>query len=248
MLIYSCFMKIRNRVFVKDYLEKNLVLTLEQRVSHYLFNVLRCQDGEYISLFNEETEWLCRIDKIDSKEVRVLIEKNIKSAEKKQDITLYFSPIKKNQTELIIQKCTEIGVKNFQPVLMERTNFTSFNINRLNLIAIEAIEQSEQMIIPNIYEPITFQEMISKDQENQITLVCSVEEKDTSIRTIVKNNSSANFSLMIGPEGDFSKSEMDSMMNKENYFTVSLGNTVLKSETASITASTLLKDSLFNDC
>ena len=240
-------MKIRNRVFVKDHLEEGLVLTLDQRATHYLFNVLRCQNGEYISLFNESTEWLSKIDKIDSKEVKVLIEKNIKSADKREEITLYFSPIKKNQTELIIQKCTEIGVTNFQPVLMERTNFSSFNIDRLSLIAIEAVEQSEQMRIPNIHKPIKFEELLFKDKKNQITLVCSVEENNNSIRDVVKNNNSANYSLMIGPEGDFSESEMGNILNKENYFTVSLGDTVLKSETASITAAAILKDSLLND-
>ena len=240
-------MKIRNRVFVKDHLDKGMTLTLDQRATHYLFNVLRCQDGEYISLFNESTEWLSKIDKINSKEVQISIEKNINSANKRQDITLYFSPIKKNQTEFVIQKCTEIGVTNFQPVLMERTNFSSFNIDRLSLIAIEAVEQSEQMRIPNIYKPIKFEELLFKDKKNQITLVCSVEENNNSIRNVVKNNNSANYSLMIGPEGDFSESEMDNILNKENYFTVSLGNTVLKSETASITAAAILKDSLLND-
>ena len=240
-------MKIRNRVFIKDHLEKDLVVILDQRATHYLFNVLRCQDGDYISLFNESTEWISRINKINSNEVEVLIEKNIKSCEKRQEITLYFSPIKKNQTELIIQKCTEIGVTHFQPVLMERTNFSSFNINRLNLIAIEAIEQSEQMRIPKIYEPIKLQELLSKDQENQVTLVCSVEENNNSIRNVVKKNSATNYSLLVGPEGDFSESEMKRIMNKESFFTISLGDTVLKSETASITAAAILKDILLND-
>ena len=240
-------MKIRNRVFVKDYLDKGLTLTLDQRATHYLFNVLRCQDGEYISLFNESNEWLSKIDKINSKEVQISIEKNINSISNRQNITLYFSPIKKNQTELVIQKCTEIGVTNFQPVLMERTNFSSFNIDRLSLIAIEAIEQSEQMRIPNISEPIKFEELLSRDQKNQIILVCSVTENSNSIRNVVKNHSASNYSLMIGPEGDFSETEMNSMQNKDNYFTVSLGDTILKSETASIIAAGILKDTLLND-
>ena len=247
MLIYSCFMKIRNRVFVKDHLEKGLMLELDQRATHYLFNVLRCQDGEYISLFNESSEWLSKIEKINTKEVKISIEKIIKSAVKRQDMTLYFSPIKKNQTELVIQKCSEIGITNFQPVLMERTNFSSFNIDRLNLIAIEAIEQSEQMMVPKIFEPIKFEELLSRDQNNQITLVCSVVENSNSIRNVVKNNIGANYSLMIGPEGDFSKTEMSKIKNKRNYFTVSLGDTVLKVETASIVAAGILKDSLLND-
>ncbi len=136
---------------------------------------------------------------------------------------------------------------NFQPILMERTNFSSFNIDRLNLIAIEAIEQSEQMKIPKIYEPIKFDKLLSQDQKNKITLVCSVEEKNNSIRNIIKDNNANSYSLFIGPEGDFSESEMNSIKEKENYLTVSLGDTVLKSETASITAAAILKDCLLND-
>ena len=240
-------MKIRNRVFVKDHLEKGQALTLDQRAAHYLFHVLRCQEGEYISIFNESSEWLSKIDKINSKDVQISIEKNIKSADTKQEITLYFSPIKKNQTELVIQKCTEIGVTNFQPVLMERTNFSSFNIDRLSLIAIEAIEQSEQMKIPSICEPIKLEELLSRDQKDHITLVCSVEENSNSIRNVLKNNIASNYSLMVGPEGDFSETEMKNLKNKGNYFMVSLGDTVLKSETASITAAGILKDYLLND-
>jgi len=240
-------MKIRNRVFVKDHLEKGQALTLDQRAAHYLFHVLRCQEGEYISIFNESSEWLSKIDKINSKDVQISIEKNIKSADTKQEITLYFSPIKKNQTELVIQKCTEIGVTNFQPVLMERTNFSSFNIDRLSLIAIEAIEQSEQMKIPSICEPIKLEELLSRDQKDLITLVCSVEENSNSIRNVLKNNIASNYSLMVGPEGDFSETEMNNLKNKGNYFMVSLGDTVLKSETASITAAGILKDYLLND-
>ncbi len=240
-------MKIRNRVFVKDHLEKGQALTLDQRAAHYLFHVLRCQEGEYISIFNESSEWLSKIDKINSKDVQISIEKNTKSADTKQDITLYFSPIKKNQTELVIQKCTEIGVTNFQPVLMERTNFSSFNIDRLSLIAIEAIEQSEQMKIPSIFEPIKLEELLSRDQKDLITLVCSVEENSNSIRNVLKNNIASNYSLMVGPEGDFSDTEMKNLKNKGNYFMVSLGDTVLKSETASITAAGILKDYLLND-
>jgi len=240
-------MKIRNRVFVKDHLKKGQTLTLDQRAAHYLFHVLRCQEGEYISIFNESSEWLSKIDKINSKDVQISIEKNIKSADTKQDITLYFSPIKKNQTELVIQKCTEIGVTNFQPVLMERTNFSSFNIDRLSLIAIEAIEQSEQMKIPSIYEPIKLEELLSRDQKDHITLVCSVEENSNSIRNVLKNNIASNYSLMVGPEGDFSETEMNKLKKKGNYFMVSLSDTVLKSETASITAAGILKDCLLND-
>ena len=103
------------------------------------------------------------------------------------------------------------------------------------------------MKIPNISEPIKFEEFLSRDQKNQIILVCSVTENSNSIRNVIKNHSASDYSLMIGPEGDFSETEMNSIQNKDNYFTVSLGDTVLKSETASIIAAGILKDTLLND-
>ena len=63
----------------------------------------------------------------------------------------------------------------------------------------------------------------------------------------MKDKNANSYSLLIGPEGDFSESEMNSIKEKENYLTVSLGDTVLKSETASITAAAILKDCLLND-
>ena len=64
---------------------------------------------------------------------------------------------------------------------------------------------------------------------------------------LVNKNTGNSYSLFIGPEGDFSESEMNSIKEKENYLTVSLGDTVLKTETASITAAAILKDCLLND-
>ena len=86
----------------------------------------------------------------------------------------------------------------------------------------QAIEQSEQMKIPNICEPIKLEELLSRDQKDLITLVCSVEENSNSIRNVLKNNIASNYSLMVGPEGDFSETEMNNLKNKGNYFMVSL--------------------------
>ena len=66
-------------------------------------------------------------------------------------------------------------------------------------------------------------------------------------QNVLKNNIASNYSLMVGPEGDFAETEMNNLKNKGNYFMVSLGDTVLKSETASITAAGILKDYLLND-
>ena len=72
------------------------------------------------------------------------------------NITLFFSPIKRKPLEIMIQKCSEIGISTFQPVIMERTNTKNINFERLSLIAIEACEQSNRNKIPEINKPISF--------------------------------------------------------------------------------------------
>ena len=240
-------MKIRNRVFINDNLRKDLVIELDSKISHYLFNVLRCQEGEHISIFNNSTEWLSEIIKINSKSSQTILKDIIKSYEEKKKIILYFSPIKRNQTELIIQKCTEIGVTHFQPIIMERTNIDSLNINRLHLIAIEATEQSGQIRVPEICKPIELKDLLLENFENQITLVCLLNERKKSIKQILHKNKANSYALLIGPEGDFSENEIKRIINKTGFFSVSLGETVLKSETAAITAVSILKDFLTHD-
>ena len=76
-------MKIRNRVFINDNLRKDLVIELDSKISHYLFNVLRCQEGEHISIFNNSTEWLSEIIEINSKSSQIILKDIIKSYEEK---------------------------------------------------------------------------------------------------------------------------------------------------------------------
>ena len=112
----------------------------------------------------------------------IIDQKKIESED--HNITLFFSPIKRTPLEIMIQKCSEIGISIFQPVIMERTNLKNINFERLNLIAIEACEQSNRNKIPEINKPISFATMIN-DNSLAGYLYCSLDNNEEKIKNTV---------------------------------------------------------------
>jgi 16S rRNA (uracil1498-N3)-methyltransferase len=147
--------------------------------------------------------------------------------------------------EFMVQKCTEIGITSFQPVLMERTNNKKINLERLKLISIEACEQSSRVNLSSFNNLISFSEMIKTISYDKL-IFCSL-EKNTS--TVDKINLSLNetIGIIIGPEGDFSQNEMTDLRSIKNSIPVTLGSNILKSETAGVVAFSLIMNSIYND-
>ena len=127
---------------------------------------------------------------------------------------------------------------------MEHTNISKVNVDRLKLISVEAIEQSEQLTIPIINQTIGFKVFLEQIKNDEIIIACTVQCKNMSIGQIIRENSNKDISILIGPEGDFSKVELDNIKSHKNIVEASLGENILKSETATIVASALVKDSL----
>ncbi|MAE37835.1 MAG: hypothetical protein CMI87_04135 [Pelagibacteraceae bacterium] len=233
-------MKIKNRIYLNREISKNQLIEFDSRHSHYLSTVLRSKIGDNVSVFNESVEYVVELSSVHRKKVRGTAIERIKTLRLNNPLTLYFSPIKKVPTEIIIQKCTEIGVTNFQPIIMERTQFKTFNIDRLKLIAIEAIEQSNQTLIPQINVPIHFEDFIKRNSAN-ILACCLIEEANNMSQIFDKNKIDIK-GILIGPEGDFSDKEINAIRHNKFIIPITLGNNVLKSETACIVASSLIKE------
>ena len=236
--------KIKNRIFVDKKINSNDQIILDADQIHYLKSVLRTKKSDYVSVFNRELLFLTRVIDITKKTcvLEIIDQKKIKSED--HNITLFFSPIKRTPLETMIQKCSEIGISIFQPVIMEHTNMKNINFERLNLIAIEACEQSNRNMIPEIYKPISFTSMINDDSLASY-LYCSLEEKKENIknRKLKKNEA---IGIIIGPEGDFSAKEYEGLKSKKKSIGVTLGPNILKSETAAITATSIIMDHIYN--
>ena len=236
--------KVKNRIFVDKKINSNDKITLDANQIHYLKSVLRTKKTDYVSVFNRELLCLTKVINITKKTCELEIIEQKKIEREDHNITLFFSPIKRTPLEIMIQKCSEIGISIFQPVIMDRTNMKNINFERLCLIAIEACEQSNRNRIPEINKPISFTSMIN-DNSLAYYFYCSLDYKKEKIKNIklIKNEA---VGIIIGPEGDFSAKEYESLKSKEKSKGVTLGPNILKSETAAITAASIIMDKIYN--
>jgi 16S rRNA (uracil1498-N3)-methyltransferase len=139
-----------------------------------------------------------------------------------------FSLIKQKNIELIIQKCTEIGVSGFIPLKTERSSSENINIPRLNGIAIEASEQCGRLDIPEISSPITINELEKMQGQGWVFLLLN--QNGIAFSEMVPNN--AEVYIISGPEGGFTEYEINQLGSFSNK--VKISQNILRAETAAI--------------
>jgi len=230
------------RLFFNESLEEKKLINIFGDDYHYLSNVMRCEVGSDIFLFNENNgEYLCRIIE---KNKKILILEVVKKAayEKIQNnINLIFCPPKSHKLDTLIQKCTEIGVKSFIPVISDHTENRKLNLNRIRKIIKEAVEQSNQLNIPDIFDPISFDQFLNQQKDKVFFADIQSDINLSKLKINLKENNS----ILIGPEGDFSSKELKTLRSNNNFISFSLGKRILRSETAAI-ASLVLFNNFFN--
>lgn len=208
-------------------------------IIHQISKVLRMHSGDKLILLdNFGGEFLAEISKTEKLNIAGKI---IKSAKKKElvqrKLTLYPSLLKKDNFELVLQKCTELGVFAFQPIITNRTIKIKKEIpDRWRDIVSEAAEQSGRVFIPEIFTPIKIEKALSQ-KTSQIRFIAHEKEKNRRLKSeLEKISASESIDIFIGPEGGFSENEI-SFAQKAGIITVSLGSLILRAETASIVAS-----------
>ncbi|MEK9717375.1 MAG: RsmE family RNA methyltransferase [Pelagibacteraceae bacterium] len=228
------------RLFYPEKLEENKELKITDEDFHYLANVMRCEIGSQINLFNEnDGEYECKIINKNKKNLELKVLNRKEHKEITNFFDLAFCPPKSHKLDTLIQKCTELGVNSFIPIISDHTVNRKINIDRLTKIAKEAIEQSNQIRIPEIQEPISFSDFFEKSSDNQIFFAdINTSNKIKDLKIEKKINSK----ILIGPEGDFSVKEIKQIKSMKNCISFSLGEKILRSETAAIAALTLFNN------
>jgi len=226
------------RLYHQNSIVENSSSLLSKEHTHYITNVMRLKRGSNISFFNKDGEWLSEIIFLNKERVEVKFLKKVKEPIDKNNIELGICLVKKNSLELILQKATELGVNKIFPILSERTEIKDLNYQRANKIVIEATEQSNQMLPPSIEKIVKLENFIQSFDEKKQLLFANINSKNILKSSDLSKNKT--FCILIGPEGDFSPKEAGIILSKPNVVSFSLSKNILRSDTAVITAISLV--------
>ncbi len=227
--------------------EKHVILTGPQ--AHQICDVLRMKPGEKIIVL-DNTGYECTVvlGKVVRQEVAgQVISRRKCEAEPKARITLYQSLLAREKFELVLQKCTEIGVVCFVPVVTQRCiirradTVTPKKMSRWRSIITEAAEQSGRGRIPRLEDAVNFTDAVSGLDGFDCRLIGSLEANESGLREIIRtgNAEPSEIALFIGPEGGFTEDEI-ALSRSKGTASFSLGKRILRTETAAVVASALI--------
>ena len=226
-------------------ISKDKVQIVGEDVNH-IKNVLRLQKNEEIQVCNRDTQvsYVAKILEMNKNEVLVeIIQECAETTETKISLHIFQGLPKQEKMEQIIQKATEIGVRDITPVKMERCvvkldeNTAKKKIERWQKIAEIAAKQSKRDKIPKIHSYICFKNLYEKIEKYDIVIVAYEEEKNISIKQVLKTldkKEIQNIAIIIGPEGGIASSEISFLKKIPNIKIVTLGKRILRTQTAPV--------------
>lgn len=204
---------------------------------HYLGTVMRRGIGESVRLFNgRDGEFAARITAMRRGSASLLIEQRLREQASEPDLWLAFALLKRDATDLVVQKATELGVAALFPVITERTNANRVNEARLAAITVEAAEQCERLTVPVLHEPRPLMALLG-EWEPARRLFVAAERVDAP--AIGPAHGPA--ALLVGPEGGFTPAELEGLRAHPFVTAVSLGPRILRADTACIAGLALLQ-------
>ena len=224
------------RNFVDQHFAVNKKIILEKSSTHHLLKVLRKKEGDEIILFDGKgNSCLGVISSLNKSQLELeIIELFYKTLRSGIKISLGQSLIKSDPLNFIIQKATELGVASFYPLITDRSviklKMTKNRALKWSLIARGACEQCGENWLPIIESPMKLDKW-AEVEKSKIKIVLYPHANNKISDLDYKDS----VSLAIGPEGDFTEYEVDSLIEK-GFIPVTIGQRILRAETAAISA------------
>lgn len=220
--------------------EPELKSFLSEEESFHAHRVLRLKNGDQIHILNGKGKrYQAELEFVDSKKTTfksLIIIEEIKNPA--YSISLWVAPTKQmERMEWMIEKCTELGVHSVGFFHSRYSERKEIKLNRLEKIAISALKQSKNLFLPAIKPMVPLKEIsllpVNQNSSNQFLFAHIADPLDQPLFKILHKN--INSTILIGPEGDFSNEESDTLF-KNNWQPFSLGKAILRTETACIAA------------
>jgi len=202
--------------------------------AHQIKNVLRMQKGDILEILDGAgAVYQAKIADIRAgKVVCQIISSTVLEHEIKTKVTIAQCLPKGKKMDLIIQKCTELGVDTIIPVLSERSIAKAEKLERWQKIAKEAAEQSGRITLSSIAPLMQFDEVLKLRNNYALAVIPWELEKSVNLKSLFSTlHAPRSVIFLIGPEGGFSHQEIE-LARKAGYLAVSLGKNILRTETA----------------
>lgn len=226
----------------KDNITDKYIYITDREDLHHMKKVLRIRPGEVVEVSDgEEWEYEGEVLEFDETCAKLkIVDKQKFAREPEVRVTLFQGVPKAGKMDLIIQKCVELGIDSIVPVFMDRCDVKDNGkidkkTERWQKIADEACKQCRRGIIPTVSSVVKKNEMLDSLSDFDLVLFPYENEEDRSIKDALRNLNERPHSVavIIGPEGGFSDGEAEIL---KKYECVTLGKTILRTETAGMAA------------
>jgi 16S rRNA (uracil1498-N3)-methyltransferase len=219
------------RLFVRAELAEGVRVELDAGQANYLGNVMRLGEGAEVLLFDGSSgEWLGRIAEAGRKRMVLTVERQTRGPEEIPDVWLAFAPVKRTQTDWLVEKATELGAAKLIPVMTQRTIAERVKLERLEAIAIEAAEQCGRTRLPEILQSVSLAQLLEEDSR---TLYFADEQGGEPVASTFRPGAAT---ILTGPEGGFTDEERAKIRALKGAVPISLGPRILRAETAALTS------------
>lgn len=209
------------------------IIELPREEARHLLKSLRYKLGDEVQVTNGRgAVWHCRISADDLQRCELtVIRKEIHSLPQAK-FHLAIAPTKQtDRLEWCLEKCVEMGISRFTPLITSRTERVKLKTDRLERIVVSAMKQSGQFFLPLIDQPIEIKNFLkSPDLAPQRLIAHLMEHERKELGQIQRPGDCL---MLIGPEGDFDAAELKLALNA-GFVPVSLGKNRLRTETAGI--------------
>lgn len=220
--------------FAETIVNNQLVLSHEESV--HAVRVLRIQPGDSAVILNGKGDkFIARYEGTKSKQCFFSVEESVKIAPRTIHLTIAVAPTKSiDRFEWFLEKATEIGVEKIIPIISHHSERKIIKLERSKKVLIAAMKQSRTAWLPEITEPVSFQDFLIAQSEMQEMRYIAHCHSDTLPHLFHQPINGA-FHILIGPEGDFDAEEVKQAVDS-GWKEISLGTNRLRTETAALVA------------
>lgn len=212
--------------------------------TYHITKVMRMNVGDLVEVVFEKLVYITKIVVLKPNVITEIIKVLDAYNELEVKVTICQSLVKENKMDLILQKGVELGAYSFIPLKVKNSIIKGTEKEfqkkgeRWQRIVKEASEQSKRNIIPEVKKVFSIEEVVKLDYD--VKILCTVNELTRSFKNILQNNKNCDtMIIVVGPEGGFSQSE-EKYFLEHGFLSVSLGNLVLRTETAAIVALSMI--------